>query len=138
MRWIDLGCPIDLDFDPTQPDARGFGWMCDDKRPTVTVSYPRAGPNGELNRILIGMYDYGTGLNLKSLQVVADFPLDGLAPGTNLASRFRPVSPGVWELKFARPITLLAKARLSVSVEDQQGNVSRLDRSFSVSSARSR
>ncbi|MGH6962423.1 MAG: hypothetical protein ACREE7_18235, partial [Dongiaceae bacterium] len=36
-RWIDLGCPIDLDFDPNNPGARGFGWMCDDQRPTLTL-----------------------------------------------------------------------------------------------------
>src|SRR5439155_15852240 len=26
VRWIDLGCPIDLDYDPAHPGRRGFGW----------------------------------------------------------------------------------------------------------------
>ncbi len=37
VRWIDLGCPIDLDYDPANPQARGYGWMLDDNRPTLTV-----------------------------------------------------------------------------------------------------
>ena len=41
VRWIDLGCPIDLDFDPKQPQRRGSGWMQDDSRPTLTVTFPR-------------------------------------------------------------------------------------------------
>src|SRR5262249_22645127 len=57
VRWIDLGCPIDFDYDPRQPEKRGFGWMCDDNRPTLTLTYPRAGSNGPLTRILVGMHD---------------------------------------------------------------------------------
>ncbi len=34
VRWIDLGCPIDLDYDPAKPKATGYGWMLDDNRPT--------------------------------------------------------------------------------------------------------
>src|SRR5262249_56578349 len=30
VRWLDLGCPIDLDYDPAKPQDRGFGWMLDD------------------------------------------------------------------------------------------------------------
>src|SRR5262249_51666884 len=40
VRWIDLGCPIDLDYDPAHPDKRGYGWMCDDNRPTLPLTYP--------------------------------------------------------------------------------------------------
>jgi hypothetical protein len=25
VRWVDLGCPIDLDHDPAHPEARGYG-----------------------------------------------------------------------------------------------------------------
>ena len=38
VRWIDLGCPIDLDYDPENPKANGYGWMLDDKRPTLTLA----------------------------------------------------------------------------------------------------
>src|SRR5256885_5990840 len=75
VRWIDLGCPIDLDFDPAHPEARGFGWMLDDQRPTLTLTFPRAGNNPPLARILIGMQDYGE-LAPDSFQVVASFAVD--------------------------------------------------------------
>ncbi len=71
VRWIDLGCPIDLTFDPRHPDERGRGWMLDDQRPTLTLTEPRPGVQRSLNRILIGMHDYGSGLVPESLQVTA-------------------------------------------------------------------
>src|SRR6185436_17602774 len=45
VRWIDLGCPIDLDYDRRQPDARQFGWMLDDNRPTLALTSPQPGAN---------------------------------------------------------------------------------------------
>jgi hypothetical protein len=132
VRWIDLGCPIDLDYDPQHPERRGYGWACDDQRPTLTLTCPQAGVNAALSRILVGMHDYYSGLDPKSFEVVADFPLDGAAAGDNLASRFRPKGDGVWELKLARPLTGLAKGKLTVAVKDRQGNVSHIERTFSV------
>jgi hypothetical protein len=136
VRWIDLGCPIDLDYDPKQPERCGYGWMCDDNRPTLTLTYPRAGKNADLMRILVGMHDYGTGLDLKSFQVVADFTGDGVAAGEDLAGRFRVKSPGVWELRLKRPVGRLARGKLEVSVKDRQGNISRIERTFSVGARR--
>ena len=130
VRWIDLGCPIDLDFNPDRPEATGFGWMLDDQRPTLTLTSPRAGDNPPLTRILIGMYDYG-GLALDSFQVVASFPIDGIAAGENLARSFRSVSQGIWELKLKRPISL-ASGKLTVSVKDRQGNETRIERTFTA------
>jgi len=98
VRWIDLGCPIDLDYDPAHPEQRGLGWMGDDNRPTLTLTYPRAGANGSLTRIRLGMHDYYSGLDLDTFQVAADFPVEGVLAGDNLARRFRQVMPGVWEL----------------------------------------
>jgi hypothetical protein len=86
VRWIDLGCPVDKEFDPDKPGERGSGWMLDDQRPTLTLTSPSAGKNGTLSRLLIGMHDYGTGLDLESLSVMADFEVDGVAAGENLAS----------------------------------------------------
>src|SRR5262249_51982352 len=131
-RWIDLGCPIDLDYDPAEPQERGFGWLQDDNRPTLTLTYPRGGANAPLTRILVGMYDYDTGLDMDSFQVVADFPLGGAAAGQNLASRFKEKTPGVWELTLSRPLTQLSGGKLTVSVKDRQGNITRIERSFSV------
>ena len=132
VRWIDLGCPIDLDYDPARPEERGYGWMGDDQRPTLTLTYPRAGHNDEVTRFLVGMHDYYTGLDLKSFEVVADFPVDGVKAGQNLASRFKRKEQGVWELRLTDAIKRLAKGILTVSIKDRQGNVSRIERTFAV------
>ena len=132
VRWVDLGCPIDLDYNPAKPAERGHGWMLDDTRPTLTMTYPKPGANPLLTRILVGMHDYYTGLDMASFQVVADFKLDGNVAGQNLASKFKEKSPGVWEWKLARPLTELPKGKLTVSVKDRQGNVTRIERTLSV------
>jgi hypothetical protein len=126
VRWIDLGCPIDLDR------ASGRGWALDDQRPTLTLASPRAGGNESLTRLLVGMYDYGTGLDEGSFHVVADFPIDGTAAGEELAKRFRPVGDGVWELKLAKAITDLSNGKVTVYVKDRQGNETRIERNFWV------
>jgi hypothetical protein len=132
VRWIDLGCPVDKDFDPKKPQERGSGWMLDDQRPTLTLTYPQPGANEALTRLLVGMADYGTGLNMESFSVVADFALEGMAAGQNLAPKFKPKGDSVWELTLATPVTTLARGKLTVSVKDSQGNTSTIERSFSV------
>ena len=128
VRWIDLGCPIDL-----TPDGRG--WALDDQRPTLALTFPQAGRNESLTRILVGMYDCDTGLDMDGFRVTADFDVDGVAAGENLAAKFQPKSPGVWELKLAKPIMKLANGVIVVTVKDLQGNVSRVERTFSVGPA---
>ena len=112
VRWIDLGCPIDFDYDPANPEKRGYGWMCDDKRPTVTMTEPRRGVNGSLGRILIGMDDYYSGLLEGSFTAVADLEINGMAAGENLAPQFRRVKDGVHELKLRQPIKSLASGTI--------------------------
>jgi len=131
-RWIDLGCPIDHDFDPKNPERRGKGWLFDDQRPTLTLTHPRAGANGSLKRILVGMHDYGTGLNDPSFRVIADFPLDGVAAGEDLSKRFKAKGDGVLEMVVAKPPEGLARGKLMVSVKDHEGNITRIERTFSV------
>jgi len=132
VRWIDLGCPIDIDFSPTGLGARGNGWLQDDNRPTLTLTHPRAGANDSLTRILVGMHDYDTGLDLDTFRVVADFEIDGVPAGQNLAAKLQTSTPGVWEWKLSRPVPPLAKGKLDVSVRDCQGNMTRIERTFSV------
>src|SRR5262249_33596486 len=125
VRWIDLGCPIDL-----TPDGRG--WALDDERPTLALTCPRPGANGSLTRLLVGMEDHGTGLDMDSFEVTADFALDGVAAGQNLASKFKERTPGVWELALSKPLTELSTGKLTVCVKDRQGNLTRIDRTFAV------
>ena len=101
-------------------------------RPTLALTEPHAGKNASLSRILIGGHDCGTGLNAESLSVVADFEIDGIKAGENLASKFKPASAGVWELKLATPIAKLESGKLAISVKDRQGNATRIERTFSV------
>ena len=44
IRWIDLGCSIDLRFDPQRTDPRTSPFA-DRTLPTLTVAHPRAGVN---------------------------------------------------------------------------------------------
>jgi hypothetical protein len=132
VRWIDLGCPIDLDYDASHAAERGYGWMLDDNRPILSLTYPRAGRNERVDRILIGMHDYYTGLDMASFTVTADFSIDGAPEGENLASRFKRVSYGVYEWKLNERMTSDSDRVLVVSVKDLQGNVTRIERSFSV------
>jgi hypothetical protein len=132
VRWIDLGCPIDLDYDANHPAERGYGWMLDDNRPTLTLTYPRAGANPELTSILVGMYDSDTGIDPASFTVTADFPIDGAKPGENLAARFKETSDGVREWELGTPIKSLPRCTLTVAVKDRQGNLSRIERAISV------
>jgi Hydrazine synthase alpha subunit middle domain len=131
VRWIDLGCPIDLSYDPKNPAKPGFGWMLDDQRPTLTLTSPRAGANPPLERILIGMYDYGSGLDAASFEVIADFAVNGVPAGQNLAPKFKSIAPGVFELPLAAALTV-ESGKLAVSVKDKQGNVTRIERTFSA------
>jgi hypothetical protein len=131
VRWIDLGCPIDLAYDPKHPAKTGYGWALDDQRPTLAVALPKAGANPPLERILVGMHDYGTGLDASSFTVTADVAVNGAAAGENLAPKFAPLGGGVFELKLAAPLTT-ARGTLTVSVKDKQGNVTRVERVFSA------
>ncbi len=132
VRWVDLGCPIDLDYDLAYAGRRGFGWMCDDNRPVLTLTYPQPGRNEPLSRIVVGMFDYYSGLDAATFSVTANFAANGVQVGGNLAPLFKPLSQGVWELLLERPIRSLPNGEIAVSVRDHQGNISRIERRFSV------
>ena len=130
VRWIDLGSPIDL---RDSEQRKKPGWLLDEGRPTLTLTYPRSGANTKpLSRILIGMHDYYTGLDANSFQVTADFKVNSIEPGKNLAPQFQSAGYGIWELKLPDAITSLHSGQLSFSIKDRQGNVSRIQRRFSV------
>jgi hypothetical protein len=78
------------------------------------------------------MTDAYTGLDPSSFQVTADFELDGVPAGENLAGGFQSLPGNRWELKLARPVGELPQGTLTVSVRDRQGNISRIERKFSV------
>ena len=132
VRWIDLGCPIDFGYDPTNPDHRGFGWAGDDKRPTVTLTEPTLGTHAKVSRLLIGITDYYSGVEIDTFKVTTDFTVNGTSAGADLASQFQQIGDGIYELKLDQPVTSPGERSVSVSVEDRQGNTTRIDRTFSV------
>ena len=149
VRWIDLGSPIDCPDPPLTPaplpsgergrgeGQTGRGWLLDEGRPTVTVTVPQPGASKEpLTHFLLGMYDYGSGLDPASFTVTADFAIDGIPAGRNLASKFTALPDQRWELRLSRPIARLARGKMVVSVKDRQGNLTRIERTFSVGSKR--
>ncbi|MGY8769132.1 MAG: HzsA-related protein [Pirellulales bacterium] len=133
VRWIDLGCPIDFDYDNTNPEYRGYGWAGDDKRPTLTLTEPISGLNNKVSRLLIGITDYYSGLDMNSFTVTADFEVNSILPGVNLASEFHSKGNGVYELKLKNPLVSLNEKTLNISIKDQQGNISQIERTFKTS-----
>ena len=51
---------------------------------------------------------------------------------TSNPTRTSPVKRGRWVLELAQPVKELPRGKLTVSVKDKQGNVTRIDRTFSV------
>jgi hypothetical protein len=136
VRWIDVGSPIDR-IEPGNPQRSGPGWFLDEGRPTLTLASPEPGANAQpLTQIVIGMHDYYSGLDMESFSVTAEFEIDGVAAGENLASRFKKASDGVWQWKPSAPPASLKKGILTVAVKDRQGNIARIERTFSVGDSR--
>jgi hypothetical protein len=128
-RWIDLGAPINFGDD----GATAYGWFLDEIRPTLAVSLPRPGFNqAPLTALRIGIADANTGIAPGSLSVRADIALAGRAAGAELADLAVAGSDGIHTIALAAPITALDEGHLFVAVTDRQGNVTRIDRRFSV------
>ncbi|MFN0102599.1 MAG: hypothetical protein ACKV2U_10980, partial [Bryobacteraceae bacterium] len=99
----------------------------------LTLTYPAPGKNAKVDRILIGMHDAYSGLDMASFEVRADFLVAGVQAGQNLAEKFGvQTQGGVWALKLEQPLGKMERGRIVVSVRDRQGNLSRIDRVFSV------
>ena len=54
----------------------------------------------------------------------------------DLAPKFEAKTQGVWEWKLSRPLAELSRGKLTVSVKDRQGNVTRIERTLSVAGKR--
>jgi hypothetical protein len=130
VRWIDLGSPIDRTSDGAGEGSPG--WFLDEGRPTLTLASPKTGANDRLEQFVLGMHDYYSGLDMETFSVTADFEIDGAAAGANLASRFQQVADGVWQWEPSASPTSLKQGLLTVSVKDRQGNMARIERTFSI------
>ena len=126
VRWIDLGCPINLDSQ--------YGWFLDDDRPVITLAEPAPDHTGQLKLLRIGVDDYGSGLDVKSLEVTSSVAINGIEPGKNIASLFKQDGSGVWQLFLQNPISQATGIRIEAAISDLQGNAHRVIRVFSPSS----
>lgn len=129
VRWIDLGAPIDTG----SGGAAALGWLLDDLRPTLTISAPRAGANpGPLTEIRFGIADAYTGIAPASLDVRADFAVNGRVAGSQLADLAQDLGDGRRRIVLSPTIPTLVRGVLTVSIADQQGNRQRQQRAFGV------
>ena len=78
------------------------------------------------------MDDYYSGLDLETFQVTADFRIDEIAAGKNLARRFQKLPGGVFELKLNEALIPPVSGTITASVKDYQGNISTVVRTFSL------
>jgi hypothetical protein len=131
VRWIDLGCPIDLSG--AQPKrgaahANNGGWYDDENRPTVAITFTSNTVADGANNLAIrvGVYDGESGLDRASLRITADINILGVAAGENLTQQFRE-RDSVWSLEGAHPA---ASGRLKVTVRDLAGNTTIRDAEF--------
>ena len=129
-RWIDIGAPITAQGDPSYK-----GYFADEVKPTVALSSPRAGVNsGALSAIRIGMFDAYSGINAASLSVTANFAVNGKPAGTELGPGFAQADASIWQLNIT-PINSLSNGHIVVSVKDNSGNITTVDRWFSIGAA---
>lgn len=130
-RWVDLGCPINSGQGTS---SEKLGWFLDDIRPTLAVSLPRPRTNASpLNQILVGIADAYSGVKAGSLSIKADFPVNGRPAGSELADLAQKSGDGILFIPLSPPIADLPAGKLAVAVADNQGNITRVNQSFSVS-----
>ncbi len=129
-RWIDLGCPINSGEESGHGE---YGWFLDDLRPTVALSLPRPGENPEpFQLIRFGLADNLSGIDLATLSLTADFAVDGRPSGAELADLAVQTADNVWTVTWSEPLPPTASAKVRLEVRDVQGNVTRVERTFSV------
>jgi hypothetical protein len=128
-RWVDLGCPINTG----QGADADYGCFLDDNRPTLAVSQPRAGLNAlPLSQLRVGIADAYSGIAAGSLSITASVSLAGRPAGTQLADLAVNAGDGIYVVPLSPTVDTAINARLYVQVADNQGNVTRVARTFSV------
>ncbi len=127
-RWVDLGAPINT-------YGSDYGWFLDDLRPTLAVTSPPPNANAApLSEIRIGVADADSGIDVASLSLIADIAIEGRAPGSQLADLAAPAGDGIYVVALTQRITAVTDAHLFAAVADNQGNITRVARRFSVGS----
>ena len=104
--------------------------------PDPIVGIATGGAQPRVERIQVGMFDYGSGLDEASFRVTASVPIDGIAAGENLGNRFRRDGDtwtlDVKDLGAAATPTKPVEGVITVSVRDRAGNTTKVERAFAV------
>ena len=128
-RWIDLGASVSS----AAAEQNGYGVFLDNLRPTLFVSRPRTRlVDGPLEQLRFGAFDYYTALDESRTSVRADFAVDGIPAGEELIGEFDETGDRIWTLQLDSPITDLDRGTLTVTVYDNEGNKTTIERTFSV------
>jgi hypothetical protein len=84
---------------------------------------------GEWRGVLLGST---SGVNPESFYVSLNVDVDGMAAGTNLATKFREQSQGVWVYELKTALASNAVIMMTARIADQQGNITTMERRFTV------
>ncbi len=130
-RWVDLGAPLDI----SQTRGTNLGWFVDDVKPTITISQPRQNLNFQtIDKIVVGLADANSGINISTLSIKADFIVNGQAANTELSSLTTLVAAGVYQIQLNNPLPPESIERhIMAEIYDNQGNVKRVNLRFFTS-----
>jgi hypothetical protein len=128
VRWIDLGAPINWGSDGNTP----WGWFLDDLKPTLAMSSPRRINIEAVTEIRIGVADAHTGIDPSSLSISADFIVNGRPTGSELADLAAADGDGIYRIVLDAPIGDSVSGLVDAAIADNQGNITRVFRSFTV------
>jgi hypothetical protein len=129
-RWVDLGCPINTGAGTANED---YGWFLDDNKPTLDVSLPRPGlSTTPISLLRLGIADAYTGLDAASLSITATLTIEGRPAGAQLSDLFTNGGNGIYTLALGSPLNNAIPERLHVEIADNQGNLTRVTRTFRV------
>jgi hypothetical protein len=103
----------------------------------IGIGSPRRGtqPSDQrIDRNVIGLHDYYSGLDLESLGVTANVEIDGIPAGENLLHKlnFKQTSQGVWRYDFKRAPDKRGLFELTVAAKDHQGNLTKTRRTVAI------
>ncbi len=128
-RWIDLGAPIDLSVIRGNP---GLGWFLDDLKPTLTISSPRPNFNEQpLTLLRFGLADANSGIDLSTLSIQANFPVNGRPADSELSDLVVNTADGIYQINLDAALPFDQSARhVRAEVADNQGNIKRVDVRF--------
>lgn len=115
--WINLG------------RAQGPDAKADTRRPTLNLATP-ARHTAAFDKILFGALDEDSGLNEGTIEVTADWNVNGNAPGTNLIGLFSKLDSNRWNLQLNSVKD--SNGELSIVVRDNAGNATVERRAFAV------